>query len=198
VIPHWLILKQLLIGVLLPLVTGVVLNRVLRSRIKQIQPWFALLGSLGLFMAVFLNVGTASPLLRHLPLTQIGWATFIVLLVNLSNFAVGSLIGRIAKLERGQQVTCEFGSGMRSNGTALVVGLASFPGSPLVTVPAAIYIIFQHLLASIVKYRLEDRDACPSATFDIGNRVQPDRRHKQRAVRDGLGLRTARRPPLLP
>jgi hypothetical protein len=46
---------------------------------------------------------------------------------------------------------------MRSNGTALVVGLASFPGSPLVTVPAAIYIIFQHLLAGIVRARLVSR-----------------------------------------
>jgi predicted Na+-dependent transporter len=46
---------------------------------------------------------------------------------------------------------------MRSNGTALVVGLASFPNSPLVTVPAAIYIIFQHLLASVVKSRLSAR-----------------------------------------
>lgn len=46
---------------------------------------------------------------------------------------------------------------MRSNGTALVVGLASFPNAPLVTVPAAIYIIFQHLLAGIVKSRLAAR-----------------------------------------
>lgn len=46
---------------------------------------------------------------------------------------------------------------MRSNGTALVVSLASFPNAPLVTVPAAIYIIFQHLLAGIVKSRLAAR-----------------------------------------
>ena len=46
---------------------------------------------------------------------------------------------------------------MRSNGTARVVGVASFPNAPLVTVPAAIYIIFQHLLASIVKSRLAAR-----------------------------------------
>ena len=46
---------------------------------------------------------------------------------------------------------------MRSNGTALVVDLASFPNAPLVTVPAAIYIIFQHLLAGIVKSRLAAR-----------------------------------------
>jgi hypothetical protein len=46
---------------------------------------------------------------------------------------------------------------MRSNGTARVVGVASFPNAPLVTVPAAIYIIFQHLLASIMKSRLAAR-----------------------------------------
>jgi predicted Na+-dependent transporter len=78
----------------------------------------------------------------------------IVLTVNLVNFVLGALIGRACGLQRNQQVSCEFSSGMRSNGTALVVGLASFPGAPLVTVPAAIYIIFQHLLASLVKSRL--------------------------------------------
>jgi hypothetical protein len=46
---------------------------------------------------------------------------------------------------------------MRSNGTALVVGLGSFPHSPLVTVPAALYIIFQHLLAGLVRWRLQRR-----------------------------------------
>ncbi len=81
----------------------------------------------------------------------------IVLSVNLANFLLGGVIGRVAGLRRGHQVTCEFSSGMRSNGTALVVGLASFPATPLVTVPAAIYIIFQHLIASVVKSRLTAR-----------------------------------------
>jgi predicted Na+-dependent transporter len=157
VIPRMMIWRQLLIGVLVPLVVGVTLNRILRARLPRIQPLFTLMGSIGLFMAVFLNVGTASPLLRQLPIEQIAWAMLIVLLVNVANFVLGSAIGRIAGLPLSHQVTCEFSSGMRSNGTALVVGLASFPHSPLVTVPAAIYIIFQHLLAGAVKSRLAAR-----------------------------------------
>jgi BASS family bile acid:Na+ symporter len=154
VIPRLLILRQLVTGVMLPLVVGVTLNRVLRSRLPRVQPWFALMGSTGLFMAVYLNVGTAAPLLRNLPIGRIAFAVLIVLAVNIANFLLGAMIGRAAGLKRDHEVTCEFSSGMRSNGTALVVGLASFPGTPLVTVPAAIYIIFQHLLAGIVKARL--------------------------------------------
>ena len=157
VIPRALILRQLMVGVLLPLATGIALNHLLRKSLARVQQYFALLGSIGLFMAVFLNVGTASPLLRNLSWEQIGYSVMIVLAVNLANFVLGGVIGRIAGLPRGHQVTCEFSSGMRSNGTALVVGLASFPGSPLVTVPAAIYIIFQHLIASVVKSRLAAR-----------------------------------------
>jgi len=167
-IPPLLILHQLAIGVLLPLFVGVTLNKLLRKSLPRIQPYFTLMGSAGLFMAVYLNVGTASPLLRHLSLSQIGYAVVIVLAVNLVNFFLGSAIGRAAGLHRDHQVTCEFSSGMRSNGTALVVGLASFPNAPLVTVPAAIYIIFQHLLASIVKSRLIARfgesEAVPATT----------------------------------
>jgi BASS family bile acid:Na+ symporter len=153
VIPTAQIWRQLAIGVLLPLVVGMTLNRVLRSRLPKVQPIFTLLGSIGLFLAVYLNVGTASPLLKQLSIIQIAWAIVIVLAVNLANFILGALVGKLAGLGREHQVTCEFSSGMRSNGTALVVGLASFPSSPLVTVPAAIYIIFQHLLASVVKSR---------------------------------------------
>ena len=157
VIPPFLMLHQLMIGVLLPLIVGIVLNRLLRKRLARIQPYFTLMGSVGLFMAVYLNVGTAAPLLRQFSFQQLAYAMLIVLAVNVANFVLGSAIGRVAGLHRGHQVTCEFSSGMRSNGTALVVGRASFPNSPLVTVPAAIYIIFQHLLASIVKSRLSAR-----------------------------------------
>jgi bile acid:Na+ symporter, BASS family len=156
-IPPVLILRQLAVGVLLPLLAGIALNKLLRKSLARIQPYFTLMGSAGLFMAVYLNVGTAAPLLRRLSLWQIACAVAIVLAVNLVNFFLGAAIGRIAGLERDHQVTCEYSSGMRSNGTALVVGLASFPNAPLVTVPAAIYIIFQHLLASIVKSRLAAR-----------------------------------------
>ena len=155
---------------LLPLVLGVALNRILRARLSRVQPYFAFGGNVGLFMAVFLNVGVASPLLRRLSLAHIALAVLIILAVNIANFLFGHVAGRIAGLGRNHQVTCEFSSGMRSNGTALVVGLASFPTTPLVTVPAAIYIIFQHLLAGIVKSRLcarfgdgEDATAATSA-----------------------------------
>jgi len=174
VIPKLVILRQLMVGVLAPLAVGVTLNRLLRARLPRIQPWFTLMGSLGLFMAVFLNVGTAAPLLRQLPFHQIAYATLIILSVNLTNFVLGAAMGRLAGLQRAQQVTCEFGSGMRSNGTALVVGLASFPAAPLVTVPAAIYIIFQHLLASIVKARFSARATpAPLRVRPAASRAQP-------------------------
>jgi BASS family bile acid:Na+ symporter len=170
VIPTLQIWRQLIIGVLIPLGVGMLLNRLLRNRLPKVQPAFTLMGSIGLFLAVYLNVGTASPLLKSLSLIQIVWAIVIVLSVNLANFILGALSGKLAGLGRQHQVTCEFSSGMRSNGTALVVGLASFPSSPLVTVPAAIYIIFQHLVASVVKARLTNPinvwDAVADATTE--------------------------------
>src|SRR6185436_3260801 len=80
VIPTWSILHQLAVGVLLPLVVGIILNRVFGKRLSRVQPWFTFLGSFGLFMAVYLNVGTAAPLLMRLSVTQIGSAFLIVLM----------------------------------------------------------------------------------------------------------------------
>src|SRR5215831_640702 len=84
VIPRLLILRQLVIGVLVPLLFGLTLNRVLGKRLPRVQPWFALMGSTGLFMAVYLNVGTAAPLVRHLPIQRIAFAVLIVLAVNVA------------------------------------------------------------------------------------------------------------------
>lgn len=176
-IPRLMILHQLAIGVLLPLVLGVALNKILRKRLPKVQPYFAFGGNVGLFMAVFLNVGVASPLLRKLSLAHIALAVLIILSVNVVNFLLGHVVGRVVRLPRNTQVTCEFSSGMRSNGTALVVGLASFPTAPLVTVPAAIYIIFQHLLAGIFKARLIKRfgegDEAPAANAAANATAQP-------------------------
>jgi hypothetical protein len=61
---------------------------------------------------------------------------------------------------------------MRSNGTALFVGLASFPNAQLVMAPAAIYIIFQHLLTSMVKSRLPARFALSMAGGLAGARTK--------------------------
>src|SRR6185312_13031181 len=96
VIPRALILHHLMVGVLLPLVVGLVLNKVLRKHLATVKPYFAFGGNVGLFMAVFLNVGTASPLLRDLTMRQIVFAVLIVLSVNVANFVLGSLVGRLA------------------------------------------------------------------------------------------------------
>src|SRR5262249_10972039 len=91
-IPPVLILRQLAVGVLLPLLVGMALNKLLRKSLARIHPYFTFMGSVGLFMAVYLNVGTAAPLLRRLSLSQILCAVAIVLAVNLVNFLLGGAI----------------------------------------------------------------------------------------------------------
>ena len=153
VIPRLLILRQLAIGVLLPLVVGVVLNRRCARGCRASSPTSP--------SRQRRPVHGGVPQRRH----RVAAVAPSVARADRARHAHRARgqhrqlrprpgIGRLAGLGRDHQVTCEFSSGMRSNGTALVVGLASFPHAPLVTVPAAIYIIFQHLLAGIVKSRL--------------------------------------------
>ena len=132
---------------------------VLRKRLSRVQPYFAFARQR---RPVHGRLSSTSARPRrscaNLSLHQIACAILIVLAVNADQLPprLGDRPRR-RPATRGHQVTCEFSSGMRSNGTALVVGLASFPSTPLVTVPAAIYIIFQHLIAGIVKSRLVRR-----------------------------------------
>ena len=121
--------------------------------VKRWQAVFAFAGSVGLHLAVCANVGVALPVLKHLELRTVIIVVGLTIALNLLNYGIAYLLSCWTHLAYEDRATTCLAGGMRSNGTALVVGLKSFPTYPLVTVPAAIYIIVQHLVAGqLVKF----------------------------------------------
>ena len=117
----------------------------------------ALLGVLGLHIAFFANSGNAIPILSKMPILSL--ITVIALTVCLN--AVSGLIAyRIAKkmnVSYEDHATIAMSGAMRSNGIALVVGMKTFPGFPLITVPAAIYSFAQHIISGQIAKALNKR-----------------------------------------
>ena len=120
------------------------------------QRWhsvFALAGSVGLHLVVFANVGVAIPVLHKVGFLVVSVVVGLTIALNVLNYGPSYLLSCWTHLSYEDRVTTCLAGGMRSIGTALVVGLTTFPTYPLVTVPAAIYIIVQHLIAGqLVKF----------------------------------------------
>jgi hypothetical protein len=141
------LVRLLVLCIVVPLITGICLRELAPSWTRRWQSLFGIGGSLGLYIAVFANIGTAIPHIKEVGLATLGLMVALVLVVNILNYGVAYVAGRASDLDYAEGAALGFAGGMRSNGTAMVVGLKTFPAYPLVTLPAAIYIVSQHLVA---------------------------------------------------
>jgi BASS family bile acid:Na+ symporter len=155
-IPTEGIVQQLVISVTLPLVLGLGLRRFAPRLVARSQGLLSLLSNLALLAVVVANVAVALP---HVLADRRTFAAIAALTVglNLASYGVGLVAGRWLKLSREDSLTLLFGCGMRSNSTGLMIGLKGFPGMPLVAVPAALYMLTQHLIAAVLTQLLERR-----------------------------------------
>jgi predicted Na+-dependent transporter len=163
-VPTALLMKQLLIAVMTPMLAGMLLRAWCEAWVQRWQGLFALAGSVGMHLAVFANVGVALPVLKSLDLLALLSVVGLTMALNLLNYGIAYLLSHWTHLSYADRATTCLAGGMRSNGTALVVGLKSFPMAPFVTVPAAIYIIVQHLVAGqLVKCLHKEQTALAGA-----------------------------------
>lgn len=157
-IPTEGIVQQLVISVTLPLAAGLALRRWAPGLTARFSGFVSLLSHLALWAVVVANVAVALP---HVLADGETFAAIAALTVglNLACYGVGLLAARWLKLSREDAITLLFGCGMRSNSTGLMIGLKGFPGMPLVVVPAALYLLTQHLLAALITRLLRRRGA---------------------------------------
>ncbi|MBI5548742.1 MAG: bile acid:sodium symporter [Deltaproteobacteria bacterium] len=158
-VPAGELLKQLILSVSLPLALGLGLRRWAERWADAAQPTLTLLGNLGLYAALSTNVAGAAAHLEG-DLELLALAGTVTVGLNLAFFGVALLGARRLRqhrpgLSHDDAVALLFGGGMRSTGTAMVLGSAAFPGMPLVTLPAAIYSISQQIFAGYLVRRLQ-------------------------------------------
>ncbi|MHB8875810.1 MAG: bile acid:sodium symporter family protein [Myxococcaceae bacterium] len=153
-VPSESIVEQLVTSVTLPLALGLLARWFAPRLVEKWQGLFAVLGHLSLWGAVLANVAVAAP---HLSTEGPLFASMLVLTVALNGlcFWIGIVASRWLGLSREDAIALIFSSGMRSNSTGLLLGLKSFPGMPLVSVPAALFMISQHVIGAYLTRALE-------------------------------------------
>lgn len=157
-VPTGTIVEQLVLSTTAPLLLGLSLRRLAPGWAVRLGPWLDGLANLSLLAVVVANVAVAAPHIRVEGAVVAAMLVFTVGL-NLSCYAVGLLLARWLGLAREDAIALLFGSGMRSNSTGLVIGLKSFPAMPLVAVPAAVYMISQHVIGAYVTRLLDRADS---------------------------------------
>src|SRR5262249_17873484 len=191
-VPSALLMKQLLVAVTMPMLVGMLLRAWAAAWVQRWQAGFALAGNVGLHLAVFANIGVALPVLKNLDLLAVLSVVGLTSALNLLNYGIATLLSRWTRLPYADHATICLAGGMRSNGTALVVGLKSFPMYPCVTVPAAIYIIVQHLVAGqFVKCLHKKRAVLAETVHPLGTRKDAPV-HSHRTCTRGSAVRTWR------
>ena len=155
-IPVETIVQQLVLSASVPLALGLLLRRALPGLVRRSSELFPLFGNLALLAIVVANVAVAIP---HVLAERRVFVLMALLAVGLNVlcYAVGLALARVFGLAREDAISLLFGSGMRSNSTGLVLGVKAFAGMPLVAVPAAIYMISQHVIAAYLTRLLERR-----------------------------------------
>ncbi|MBI3182959.1 MAG: bile acid:sodium symporter [Myxococcales bacterium] len=157
-VPVGEIVRQLVLSVTLPLLAGLSLRRLFPAAAERALPALGLLGNLGLFAALSTNVASAASHIRSEPAVLVVACAGTVA-ANLGLFALSLACARHLRSRRpglphADAVALVLAGGMRSTGTAMVIGSAAFPMMPLVTIPAAIYSISQQLLAGLLSRAL--------------------------------------------
>ncbi|MGQ0506447.1 MAG: bile acid:sodium symporter family protein [Myxococcaceae bacterium] len=153
-VPTSTVVEQLVMSVTLPSVLGLILRATWSRWVDRWTPLFSLLGNIALVGAVLVNMAVAAP---HLDRHGSAIAVMSAMAVGLAliAFVTGLGAARFLGLAREDSVTLLFASGMRSNSTGLVLALKSFPHMPLVCVPAAVYMIAQHLMGATLTRTME-------------------------------------------
>ena len=176
-VPTELLVGNLLIAVIFPLTVGMLMRQFFENFVLKHQDLISLFGVLGLHIAFFANSGNAIPILGHMSLQYL--LTVIALTVALcavSGFIAYHMALRMG-LKHDDHGTIAVSGAMRSNGIALVVGMKTFPGLPLVTVPAAIYSFCQHIIAGKIAKALEKREV-ELAALKAAQTVAAEKEHR--------------------
>jgi predicted Na+-dependent transporter len=151
-------------SVTIPLLAGLLLKMKFPGFARKCQPFFSLLGCAGAIASIASNSAALVPKLL-LDGSVFAGIVAVTLFYNLAAFALSIALSRFLKLNREDTVVLVFGASMRSTANSVVVGIKGFPQMPLVTAPATIYSISQHVIAShVVKLMAKRRSA---VEFDV-------------------------------
>ncbi|MBI3549650.1 MAG: bile acid:sodium symporter [Elusimicrobia bacterium] len=179
--------RQLILAVAIPVVVGAAANA--RPGLAQRwEPALSALGTLGFLAVALISAAGAK---AQLAATGDAFVSALILtfLCNLVCFWAGIRMARYFGLWREDAIALVYASGMRDHGVAMAVGASSFAHMPLVTLPAAILGVTQHVIAAFLSRSFSRPDGGL-----LGPAIGSDARALEGYLTDLYGVEALRTP----
>ena len=147
------------VWVLLPSLLGILTHCLIGTdRIERIKPVTKLINYFVLVLLNYSNASLTLPKAVSQPDVDL-LAIMLVITVSMciAAFATGYLLAVILEADRNKAVALMFGLGMNNNGTGLVLASVALSDHPQVMLPIIFYNLVQHLVASLVDYKMFQR-----------------------------------------
>lgn len=142
----WMLFKQTLQVVILPVVLGVLLNRWVPQLVQRVMPVAPLLSVLGVCMICALVFAANADTI----LTYGAELILAVALLHSGGFLMGYQFARILGCETQGARTISIEVGMQNSGLAIVLAKQAFPMQPLAPVVGAISVLMHSLVGSLL------------------------------------------------
>ncbi len=140
----WMLFKQTLQVVILPVVLGVLLNRWVPQLVQRVMPVAPLLSVLGVcVICAVVFAANAETILTHG-----GELILAVALLHGGGFLIGYQFARILGCQTQSARTISIEVGMQNSGLAIVLAKQAFPMLPLAPVVGAISVLMHSLVGS--------------------------------------------------
>ncbi len=145
-VPLLKMLKSIVLFVLLPVLSGTLLNTVLKSMTGAIQPLLPLLSSVSIILIIAIIIA-----LNHANLQQLAWPVMLaVVLHNLLGLLTGYHLCRWLKFDRQTARTVSIEVGMQNSGLSVALAIKYY--SPLAALPGALFSIWHNLSGSLLAF----------------------------------------------
>ena len=151
------LLKKTITVVILPIVTGVLLNHFCNRAVKRVEAYTPFLAVLAIVFIVDFILAAKKDAILEIGAPLIA----AVVLLHSFGFLLGYLLSRGLKLEEKDAQTISIEVGMQNSGLATELARSNFSNYALATVPGAISALTHCILGSIVAFLCRQRNAGP-------------------------------------
>lgn len=153
----WLLFKQTLQVVIIPVVLGVALNRWAPRLVMRVMPVAPLLSVMGVcFICAVVFAANAEAILKH------GFQLILAtMLLHGGGFLIGYNFARIFGCQQQGARTISIEVGMQNSGLAIVLAKQAFPLLPLAPVVGAVSAVMHSLLGSLLAVLWRTRSPQP-------------------------------------
>ena len=134
--------------VILPIVAGVVINRVFRTAVSRVVVCLPLVSVVAIVAIVCAVVSVSQAKLQE-TLAQTGALVFVVVILhNCLGYLLGYIMAKALRMKLPQRKTLSIEVGMQNSGLGVALAMAHF--NPLSAVPAAIFSVWHNISGPIV------------------------------------------------